>query len=99
MVGKIKVRKDFVPSKFANLFYAHTRVVDTSYFEEDLKASLAIVHGFGEDSDVFLEPALNYALNGFDVHLIDMRGYGYSAGARGAKQTLVSFHEDVVVLL
>ena len=40
------------------MFTFHTSVRDTTYFDEDLKATLAIVHGFGENSDIFIESAL-----------------------------------------
>ena len=73
------------------MFSLHTRLNDTSLFEEDYKATIAIVHGFGENSDIFLESALVFALNGFDVHLIDLRGFGFSGGARCGGNTVKDF--------
>jgi len=58
-----------------------------------------IIHGFGENSDLFLESALNYAINGLDVHLIDLTGYGYSSGIRMACNTIDIFQEDLSFLL
>lgn len=39
-----------------------------------------------------------FAKNQFIVHLIDMRGFGYSGGSRGA-QTIPQLHMDLEVLL
>ena len=60
---------------------------------------MAIVHGFAENSDIHLEGALQYALNGFDVHLIDLRGYGMSGGSRMVNNRVHDFHYDVTALL
>jgi pimeloyl-ACP methyl ester carboxylesterase len=43
---------------------------------------MGLLHGFAECSDGFLESAINYALNGLSVHLIDQEGFGFSAGSR-----------------
>lgn len=51
-----------------------------------------MIHGFGEHSGRFLhvfyiyyiyQLADFYAKGGFEVHLLDLRGFGYSGGARG----------------
>ncbi|EAR96376.2 alpha/beta fold hydrolase (macronuclear) [Tetrahymena thermophila SB210] len=55
------------------------------------KATLIIVHGFGEHSGKFLDFGEFFVLQGFDVHFIDLRGFGYSGGARG-----VSVIEDMI---
>lgn len=70
-------------SKFA--FY--TRIELTSNgsdqnLPEKPVAQLGMIHGFAESSDTMLEPAFGYALNGILVHLIDLEGYGFSAGVR-----------------
>jgi len=57
------------------------------------------VHGFGENSDIFIESALQYALNGFDVHLIDLKGYGLSGAPRFYKLTIHDYTRDVTALL
>ena len=57
-----------------------TRVVDT---EKDPIATIAMVHGFCESSNsTFLEAAFHHALNGFEVVMVDMKGFGYASGAR-----------------
>jgi alpha-beta hydrolase superfamily lysophospholipase len=64
------------------VYTLHSRFRDTTFFDEDIKASIAIFHGFGENSDIFMETALQFAMNGLDVHLIDLRGFGFSGGNR-----------------
>ena len=81
------------------MYLMHTHIRDTSLFDEDIKATLCIVHGFGECSDIFLEPAMTYAMNGLDVHLIDLRGFGYSAGTRCGGNKILDYHHDVTTLL
>jgi len=41
-------------------------------------------HGNSENSDSFLEVAIHHALNGFEVHLVDFKGWGMSSGDRNA---------------
>ncbi|KAM3139158.1 hypothetical protein pb186bvf_008756 [Paramecium bursaria] len=62
------------------------------------KASLCIVHGFGEHQGKFLHIADLFAKHNFVVHLVDLRGFGYSGGPRGS-QTIQLLHMDVEVLL
>jgi len=62
MIGSVKMTRRFVDSDPSHdLFLLHTNMRDTSFFDEDLKATMAIVHGFSENSDIFLESALQYA--------------------------------------
>jgi alpha-beta hydrolase superfamily lysophospholipase len=42
-----------------------------------------------------MEPAMHFALNGFDVHLGDLRGYGLSGGVRAGKNTISDFQCDL----
>ncbi len=44
------------------------------------------MHGFGEHSAKFLDFAEKFVLNGYDIHFIDLRGFGYSGGARGTSK-------------
>jgi alpha-beta hydrolase superfamily lysophospholipase len=45
-------------------------------------ASLCIVHGWGEHSSLYLDLAFYFAQQGFVVHMLDLRGFGYSGGSR-----------------
>jgi len=82
-----------------NMYIHHTMIRDSTLAPSDFKASLCMVHGFGENSDLFLEPAINYALNGFDVQLIDLRGFGLSCGPRCSDLKIEYYHHDVAALL
>jgi acylglycerol lipase len=99
MVGTLKIERKYVPTHGVDMFCMHTRVRDTSLFEDDYKATIAIVHGFAENSDIHLESAMTYALNGLDVHLIDLRGYGFSGGSRCGGNKVSDYHYDVATLL
>lgn len=81
------------------MFTFHTSVRDLNVRDENLRATIAIVHGFAENSDIHLESAIQYALNGFDVHLIDLRGYGLAGGYRMIHNRIHDLQFDVTALL
>jgi pimeloyl-ACP methyl ester carboxylesterase len=92
MIGNIKIKRDYVTKDHEKDTYLyHTHMRNQDFTESQLKATLVIIHGFGENSDQFLESALNYAINGLDVHLVDLTGYGYSSGIRLAHNSIVIF--------
>jgi alpha-beta hydrolase superfamily lysophospholipase len=62
------------------------------------KASLCIVHGFAEHSGKLIHIAVRFALEGFEVHMVDLRSYGLSGGAR-AGHSLEEFQQDILLLL
>jgi acylglycerol lipase len=62
------------------------------------KASIAIFHGFAQGSDMLVEMGIMFAKNGYQVHLVDFRGYGWSGGAR-CWHSILDFQHDVVTLL
>jgi acylglycerol lipase len=78
------------------MYIAHTRVWRQAVH---LRGTVAIVHGYGECSDIHLENAIQLALNGFDVQLIDLRGYGLSGGFRMSLNRIHDYHFDVTALL
>ena len=57
-------------------------MIDTKITKEELKASLVLLHGFGVSSDMMVEIAIHYALNGIHCYLLDWRGFGLSGGPR-----------------
>ena len=65
---------------------------------QPVKASICIIHGFGEHSAKYLRPAALFALSGYEVHLIDQRNAGFSGGARGHGD-LYEFAKDINKLL
>lgn len=62
------------------------------------RASICFIHGFGENSAKHLNTATLFALNQFEVHLIDLRSFGYSGGAR-CGHSMQEFQEDVLLML
>ena len=63
-----------------------------------VKASICFVHGFGEHSGKHLNTAAQFALSQFEVHLVDLRAFGLSGGAR-CGHTMQEFQEDVLLML
>jgi len=59
-VGKrIKMIRKFIDIEDEeDMFLLHTRMIDVALQDNDPKATIAIVHGFGENADVFLELGL-----------------------------------------
>lgn len=58
MIGSnIKMTRKHVKSegKWINMFNYHTHLVDITKDSDNLRASICIVHGFGENSDIHLE--------------------------------------------
>lgn len=72
-------------------------MIDT---EREPFATIAMVHGFAENSNSsFLETAIHHALNGFEVVMVDMKGFGYASGSRCCQWTSFDWHEQIGVLL
>ena len=66
----------------------HTRIDDASCPANLKRATFLWVHGFAENSDFWLEPAIQFALNGFECHMVDLRGFGLSGGTRAGANTV-----------
>lgn len=81
----------------STLYNHYTRIQDATFAEK--RASVCIVHGFAQCSDTFFETALQLALNGYVVHLVDLDGSGYSAGSRICGLSIKSFIHNVATLL
>jgi alpha-beta hydrolase superfamily lysophospholipase len=98
-LGDIKVKRQYVTKDHEKeTFLFHTNVKSQGYTDSEMKATLIIIHGFAESSDLFLESALHYAANGIDVHMIDLTGYGFSSGTRMAANSIEIFQEDLAFL-
>ena len=63
-----------------------------------VKATLCILHGFGEHSGKYMRSAALFALSGYEVHLIDQRNAGLSGGPKGHGD-LYEFAKDVNKLM
>ena len=61
----------------------------------ECQGTVVMIHGFGEHHEIFLELAFQFALNGFEVRLIDQRGFGFSGGSRCGNVLVEDFHSDL----
>ena len=67
-----------------------------SWFPEgDIRAALAVVHGFGEHSGRYGNLVGVAVPKGYVVHAFDLRGHGRSPGPRGYINSFADFREDV----
>lgn len=76
--------KDHTP-----LFYRHYAVVEP-------KASVFLVHGFGEHSGRYFHVIESLRQENFEVWCIDFRGHGHSEGKRGDVADFCRYEEDVL---
>ena len=106
-IGKLRVERKYLASGtseedirkgLGNKFTHYTRVTNTENQGVPI-AQIGFVHGFSECSDTWLETAYQLALNNFDVHCIDLEGYGWSAGVRGKGPNIENFHYNVTALI
>lgn len=59
---------------------------------EQKLGSIVLIHGFAQCSDVWFEAALQLALNGYVVHMIDLEGFGYTAASRITNISVEKMH-------
>ncbi|CAD8043714.1 unnamed protein product [Paramecium primaurelia] len=88
-----KVLRGYIPG-----FGQDLRLYYTKLDPPNKKASICIIHGFGEHQGRFLHVADFFAKMNFVVHLIDLRGFGFSGGPRGS-QSIADLQLDVEVLI
>lgn len=63
------------------------------------RATLALVHGFGEHSGRYGNVVDHFAPRGYAIHAFDLRGHGRSPGARGYVERWDTFRDDVRAFL
>lgn len=63
--------------------------------DEAAKATLIVIHGFGEHSGRYMNVVNHMILRGFAVYALDHRGHGRSPGQRGHINNFAEFHGDV----
>ncbi len=63
------------------------------------KATLAIVHGFGEHSGRYGHVVDWYVPRGYNVFAFDLRGHGRSPGKRGHVDSFAQVHDDISTFL
>ena len=65
----------------------------------DVRAVLAICHGYAEHSGRYAEVAAHLNEHGYAVEALDLRGHGRSSGERVTVQSFSEFHDDVEAFL
>ena len=81
------------------MYSLYSEIYDHTLSSEQLKGSVAIFHGFNQCQDVYIEIGLQFALNGFVVHLIDFEGFGFSAGKRVTGLNVERWHRQITSVL
>lgn len=94
-IDDVIIKREYVAGAGEQVRILHTEVVHKT---EAPKATVAIFHGLGQNSDPFIDYAINFAMNGYKVQLIDFRGFGWSGGIR-LESTIVDLQNDVATLL
>ncbi len=61
----------------------------------DAKAAMLMVHGLGEHSGRYEHVGAHFAERGYDVVMLDNRGFGASGGPRAYVDSFSQFHDDV----
>lgn len=59
---------------------------------------MCIIHGFAEYSGRYKHIAEHFVAKKFDVLLVDLRGFGYSGGARGCAEA-EQLERDIITLI
>src|SRR5580704_4327864 len=83
----------YLPSKDrTSLFFRH-------YAVNQKKATVLLIHGFGEHSGRYSHVIDNLTQERFEVWCIDFRGHGRSQGARGDIKDFRQYEEDVLAAI
>jgi acylglycerol lipase len=88
--GVKHVEEDFEGFKLVRMFEQSWRPAN-----EQVRASLIIVHGFKDHGTRYNELANRLAQRGFAVHAFDLRGFGSSGGRRVYVESFDEYIEDL----
>ena len=104
--GKLRVTRKYLNSGLTSEERAKGIAINYTFYTkvENIQndqpiAQIALVHGFSEDSDIFLETAYQLALNNFTVHLVDNHAFGNSSGQRGTGPSIERMHHNMTCLV
>lgn len=83
-LGDLIIRRDLLKGTLdnPNMHLSHTKILNPK--TEKARGQIIYVHGYIENSDFWIEEGVQFALNDFEVHLLDLRGFGLSGGMRAA---------------
>ena len=94
-LGDVVLDREFIHVDKEDIRLCHTVLTHKTNAP---KANIALFHGLSQNNDIFIEYAMQFVLNGYKVHTIDFRGYGWSTGVRG-DATIIEFQKDVATVL
>jgi alpha-beta hydrolase superfamily lysophospholipase len=77
----------------------HTQLFYRHYSVPNPKATILIIHGFGEHSGRYSHVIDQLLSAHFDVFCVDLRGHGYSKGSRGDVGVFQHYEDDVEALI
>lgn len=63
------------------------------------KATVVLIHGFGEHSGRYFHVIEKLIKHGFSVFCIDLRGHGHSEGVRGDVASFAQYEDDVLTAI
>lgn len=70
-------------------FVYFTRMKSNKHKDEDVIATIALIHGFSEYGSIsWFEAAMMFCMNGFECVMFDSKGFGFSSGIRGSSYIL-----------
>jgi alpha-beta hydrolase superfamily lysophospholipase len=72
---------------------------ETRWPDADVRAHVALVHGFGDHTGRYAAWMDRLAAEGYAAHGFDYRGHGRSDGQRGHCKQFADFHDDLAVHL
>lgn len=70
----------------------------SKYSPKNPKASVILIHGFGEHSHRYSEIVISLVEKNYECHLIDFAGFGYSGGIRFISSVKM-LHQNIGILL
>jgi alpha-beta hydrolase superfamily lysophospholipase len=87
--------KSYIEGVGCQIRLYHTKLTPK---EKPAIATICIIHGFGEHSGRFRHVAESFVNKDYEVLLVDLRGFGYSGGARGCSE-IDDLQKDVLSLI
>lgn len=97
-IGKFENSDFTIFKQYIDTQVPQIRLYHTKYSPPNPKYTILIVHGFGEHSHRFKSVATFFAKNQFEVLTVDLRGFGYSGGARGCAE-IRELENDLILVL
>ncbi len=76
-----------------------TRLFYRTWSSPEPKGQLVFIHGLGEHSGRYQNPAAWFTARGYSVYALDLRGHGHSEGRRGDAASWRQLADDIGIFL